>query len=202
MFGEYGQGVAGRARSGLVRFGEEWQGRQGEVRCGMLRCVQARQGVVRFGRLGERRDNMVYQWKTIAGIKADANEAGRQFEQLEKTVGVTPQTVLDANRAEDTPLHNEFEWDDDVAAENYRLHQAGQLIRMLCIKPTTETKDNTPIRAYIRMEDSYENIGVVVSVKEKRELMLDRARNELRAFKAKYNTLKELKPVFDAIEEV
>jgi predicted transcriptional regulator len=159
-------------------------------------------GVAGYGRLGERRDIMVYQWKTIAGIKADANEAGRQFEQLEKTVGVTPQTVLDANRAEDTPLHNEFEWDDDIAAENYRLHQAGQLIRMLCVKPTTETKDSTPIRAYIRMEDSYENIGVVVSVKEKRELMLERAKNELKAFKAKYNTLKELKPVFDAIEEV
>jgi predicted transcriptional regulator len=174
-----------------------WHGRRGEAR-----CVKARSGNVRFGRLGERRDIMVYQWKTIANIKADANEAGRQFEQLERTVGVTPQTVLDANRAEDTPLHNEFEWDDDIAAENYRLHQAGQLIRMLCVKPTTETKDSTPIRAYIRMEDSYENIGVVVSVKEKRELMLERAKNELRAFKAKYNTLKELKPVFDAIEEV
>jgi hypothetical protein len=32
--------------------------------------------------------------------------------------------------------------------------------------------------------------------------MLERAKNELKAFKAKYNTLKELKPVFDAIEEV
>ena len=189
--------MRGTAGCGQVRRGEVWQ-----AWYGMLRSVEVCRGQVWFGRLGERRDDMVYQWKTIAGIKADANEAGRQFEQLEKTVGVTPQTVLDANRAENTPLHNEFEWDDDIAAENYRLHQAGQLIRMLCVKPTTETKDNTPIRAYIRMEDSYENIGVVVSVKEKRELMLERAKNELRAFKAKYNTLKELKPVFDAIEEV
>lgn len=145
---------------------------------------------------------MVYQWKTIAGIKADANEAGRQFEQLEKSVGVTPQTVLDANRAENTPLHDEFEWNDDIAAENYRLHQAGQLIRMLCVKPTTESKDSTPIRAFIRTEENYESLNVVLNAQDKRKYMLDAALKELRAFQAKYKALKELKPIFDICDKI
>lgn len=145
---------------------------------------------------------MVYQWKTIAGIKADANEAGKQFEELEKTVGVNPQTVLDANRAEDAPLHNEFEWDNNTAAENYRLQQAGQLIRMLCIKPTIESKDSTPIRAFIRTEENYESLNVVLNAQDKRKYMLDAALKELRAFQAKYKALKELKPIFDICDKI
>lgn len=60
---------------------------------------------------------MVYEWKEAAQIKADAQKAGEMLENLEKTVGITPKNLVEANRDESAPLHNEFEWNDTKAAE-------------------------------------------------------------------------------------
>lgn len=143
---------------------------------------------------------MVYQWKTAACIKADVQAAGEQFEMLERTVGLTAENVLEANRAEETPLHDEFEWQDDVAAEKYRLHQAGNLIRFICIASETE-QQSIPIRAFLKTEAAqpYKSLNVIMQSADDYAAMLDRARRELAAFKNKYQALTELKPVFDAI---
>lgn len=144
---------------------------------------------------------MVYQWKTAACIKADAQAAGEQFKHLEATVGLTPLTVLEANRADGTPLHNEFEWHDDIAAEKYRLHQAGNLIRFICI---ASEQQPTPIRAFLKTEAAqpYKSLNVIMQSADDYAAMLDRARRELAAFKNKYQALTELKPVFDAISSL
>lgn len=42
---------------------------------------------------------------------------------------LTPEMLLDAARDEDHPLHASFEWDDGVAANKWRLEQAGRMIR-------------------------------------------------------------------------
>ena len=146
---------------------------------------------------------MVYQWKTAACIKADAQAAGEQFEMLERTVGLTAENVLEANRADGTPLHNEFEWQDDVAAEKYRLHQAGNLIRFICIASETEQQP-TPIRAFLKTETAqpYKSLNVIMQSADDYAAMLNRAKNELRAFADKYSTLSELDAVIDAINSV
>lgn len=147
---------------------------------------------------------MVYQWKAIAGIKADPNKAAEQFEQLEHTVGLTPKNLLDANREEGTVLHNEFEWDDTIAAENYRVHQAGQIIRMLCVKPETEIKDPTPIRAYFTTSESksYEHINVILKSPDKYAELKAKAFSELQAFKRKYSMLSELDELMAIIDKL
>lgn len=147
---------------------------------------------------------MVYQWKSVSRIRADANEAGAMFEHLEATVGLTPQNLLEANRAEGTPLHNEFEWDDNVAAEAYRITQARYMIQMLCIKPEENEESNTPIRAFFKTEEKsgYESLSVIMRHEDKCAAMLRRALKELEAFKRKYAVLEELVPVFDAIEAI
>lgn len=45
---------------------------------------------------------MVYEWKEAAQIKADAQKAGEMLENLEKTVGLTPKNLVEANRWEDS----------------------------------------------------------------------------------------------------
>ena len=55
------------------------------------------------------------------------------LENLEKTVGITPKNLVEANRDESAPLHNEFEWNDTKAAEKYRETQAGYIIRNICV---------------------------------------------------------------------
>lgn len=144
---------------------------------------------------------MVYQWKKAAYIKADANVAGQMCEQLERTVGLTAQNLLDANRPEDAPLHSEFEWNDSEAAELYREQQARHIINCLCIKAEEGTEE--PVRAFFRVsKPEYESLSVILSNAEKHSSLLDMAYKELKAFRTKYNTLKQLQPVFDAIEEV
>ena len=83
---------------------------------------------------------MVYEFKPCSYIKASAQVAGEMCEQLSKTGGLTPKRLVDANRAEDAPLHGEFEWNDTVAAEAYREGQAAHI--NLCLSrlssPSTE----------------------------------------------------------------
>lgn len=145
---------------------------------------------------------MVYQWNPASRIKADANKAGQVFEELQRTVGLTAKTLLDASRPEEAPLHNEFEWDDAKAAEAYRETQSAYIIRSLCVAPEGERKD--PVRAVfiVNNESGYEGLNIIMENADKRTALLDVALRELQAFRKKYSTLKELEKVFTAIDHV
>lgn len=151
---------------------------------------------------------MVYQWKSGSHIKANAQQAGEQFERLAQTEdGLTPESVLNANRAEGTPLHDSFEWDDTSAAEKYRLNQARHFIRCICNVVESENPDEAkaePQRAfYITTEVSrYEPIEAIIQNQTKYEKLLNTALSEFLAFKRKYESLKELQPIFEAAESV
>lgn len=147
---------------------------------------------------------MIYQWKSGARIRADANAAGAQFEALEKSVGLSAETVLDANRPEDAPLHDEFEWQDDIAAEEWRKHQARHLINCICITAESEDEPEAPVRAFFKTTESreYENLQTIITHADKRRALLETALRELTAFERKYHTIEALTPVFRAIEEV
>ena len=148
---------------------------------------------------------MVYEWKTASYIKADANVAGKQCEVLEKTVGLTPKNLLDANRDENAPLHNEFEWRDDIAAEKYRENQARHIIACLCVRAeTTSGEQSEPIRAFLKTapESEYQSLNVILQSADSHSAMLAMALKELKAFQKKYKTLAELKPLFDVLEDI
>ena len=149
---------------------------------------------------------MVYSWKPTSRIKADAQKAGEMCEELERTVGLTPQTLLDANRQEGTLLHDEFEWNDEIAAEAYRETQARYIIRNLCVASVSEEKQPTRAFYSIVQEEEigrkYESLDVIVASEDKASKLLQAAQKELLAFKHKYETLAELKAVFDAIDGV
>ena len=147
---------------------------------------------------------MVYKWKTASYIKADANEAGKQFRNLERTVGLTPRTVLEANRKAGAPLHNEFEWDDGIAAENYRLNQARHLLNCICtVSESNDGKEQTTRAFFVTSEtDGYESLDVIIKNEDKFNSMLATALRELSAFERKYSTLSALEPVFQAVKKV
>jgi hypothetical protein len=49
---------------------------------------------------------------------------------LESETGtITPEALVDDARADDSPLHELFEWDNSVAAEKFRLHQARVVLK-------------------------------------------------------------------------
>ena len=148
---------------------------------------------------------MVYEWKTASYIKADANVAGKQCEELERTVGLTAKNLLDANRDENAPLHNEFEWRDDIAAERYRENQARHIIACLCVRAETTTGEQSePVRAFLKTapESEYQSLNVILQSADSHSAMLAMALKELKAFQRKYKALAELKPLFDALEDI
>lgn len=136
----------------------------------------------------------------------DAQVVGEMCEELSNTVGLTPKTLLDANRDEDTPLHDYFEWRDDVAAEKYREEQARYVIRSIIVIPDDikpEVKAYCPVIVDGRPE--FKHVETVIKSVDLTQQMLENAKKELFAFQIKYNALRnyvELSDVFTSIEKL
>ena len=147
-----------------------------------------------------------YAWKTPF-FKTDANIAGAVCKGLEESVGLTAKTLLDASRPEGAPLHDEFEWRDEVAAEKFREQQARVMISNLVIV-TVSGETVEPTRAFFTLTESkkannnYHNVIDVMQSKEGRSVLLGIAMRELKSFRAKYNGLEEFAKVIAAIDEL
>lgn len=146
---------------------------------------------------------MVYTWKDGARVKASAQEAGEIFERLAAEGRLTPAELIRESEPEDAPLHKEFEWNDQKAAQAYREVRARELIRYIAIKP--EAKADIPIRAFFRADDSaknkYEPVNLILADTDKHAYLLKQALMEMTTFIRKYKALKELKPIIDAMED-
>lgn len=143
---------------------------------------------------------MVYQWKAGAQIKADAQTAGAMCMELAAEGRLTAKNLLDANRPQDAPLHNAFEWNDGVAAEAWREQQARHIIN--CLTITHEKVE--PVRAFFkieRTETTYQSIDTILQSKSDTDKLLDMALRELEVFRKKYNSLRQLTGLFYAIDK-
>jgi len=117
-----------------------------------------------------------------------------------------PADVVEFAKDKATALHGQFTWDDGKAAEEYRLWQARMIIRVtVSVMPKVEKE----CRAYVslmndRQRDGggYRSMVSVLSDAERREALLQEALAELNVFRRKYALLKELAPVFAAIDEI
>ena len=147
---------------------------------------------------------MIYEWKSGYSHKVKPEVAGAVFEELEKKEGLTAQTLVDASRPEDAPLHKEFEWEDTIAAEKWREQQARVLIAHLTIR-MEEVEEAPPVRAYVSLQDDtskYEHITTVLRDTKKTDVLFDVAMKELKAFKAKYASLEVFAELFAEIDRL
>lgn len=102
---------------------------------------------------------------------------------------LTPALVVDLARDPDHPLHSRFEWDDSVAAEKWRLEQAGQLLRVTFRPDPKKPVDlrafvvhrgeNTPTSDYIPTEEAFSDPLIAAMVLRAME-------REAKAFAARY----------------
>ena len=146
----------------------------------------------------------VYQWKASSFVAGDAQKAGEVCEMLERRGNLTPKALVDESRDEKAPLHGMFEWDDELAAEKYREHQAGQIIRSIEVVAKSDSK---PVRAFVSLrvggsDRAYMSTEVALSRPDSRESVLKEALFELRAFERKYSRFEELADVIAAIRQV
>lgn len=148
---------------------------------------------------------MVYKYKTNYFNKVPAQIAGEEINRLYEQGKSQPKDIVDASRPENAPLHPVFEWNDSTAAELYRQEQARKLIQNIVTVEVTEDDKPVIVRAFFKIdpeESTYEPTVVIMNSEEKRAQLLEIAKRELKQFKIKYATLKELSTVFKAIDEL
>lgn len=159
-----------------------------------------------------------YDWNTFKGLSVEAQTVGEVLERLESENGtVSKEAFLDASRPVSSPTHSLFEWDDATAAERYRLVQSGRYIRDLRVTLIRHESDVKTMDVQITNSAEYEGRGFmngrenrlsgvsynsamqVLTDKEKRENALRHAKAELRIFRRKYESFKELAGVMNEI---
>ena len=69
-----------------------------------------------------------------AFTKADAEVIGPQLEVLAEDGDVSERNVVDIARSENSPLHRFFDWNNESAADKFRLHQAGTMMRSIRVR--------------------------------------------------------------------
>lgn len=127
---------------------------------------------------------------------------------------LTPAIIVDESRAEDAPLHNRFEWDDTVAAEQYRFLQAARIIRSVRITRAGNDADGDDgpaepegVRAFLpvrgRERDdagswTYEPTRKALADPTSRCILLNEMRRDWRAFQSKYQALSEYAKLIEA----
>src|SRR5262245_40933442 len=91
--------------------------------------------------------------------KSDRSELiKKELEKIRRRGGgrLTPRMVVEAAKAKAHPLHDEFEWDDSVAAQKYREDQARELIRYVTIEVVTESRTFDTV-IYVRDQEAKSN---------------------------------------------
>jgi hypothetical protein len=167
----------------------------------------------------------VFQFRAGCHLRGDAQAVGERLEAIRHSRQLlTPSVVLDDASNPGSPLHAFFEWDDTVAANRYRVDQAGHLIRSIQVTfvdveqapsrqielagvQSDQKSTANPVRAFvsIRSDDgdpSYVSTMQAMSDPAMRTQVLKQAHDELAAVGRKYRELSELSQVFQAIESV
>lgn len=125
---------------------------------------------------------------------------------------LNPSHVVDAARDESHVLHSEFSWDDEDAAERYRIAQAGALIRrvkftVVRIEPEKKEVRMVTTRAFQSRKSArgssggYESVPDIMAQPDKREELLNQVLHELNSYRKRYSDLAALSEVWAAIDE-
>lgn len=116
---------------------------------------------------------------------------------------VTAEQIVDKAKDKNTELHKCFTWDDESAAEKYRIIEARQIVRHLVREELPDVKNDTPpLRIFYKTNngEGYKHIErTIIKREDEYQALLARAMMELRAFKAKYSMLEELREILDLI---
>ena len=151
---------------------------------------------------------MVYEYKGDVKYSVPAQTVGKIFEKIEKREGkVTNVAVLDSARPASSPIHKIFEWDDQRAAEQYRLGQATRLIcSVYAVTEEVETAEPIKVRAFVNVsvkkEGEFVSVARAFTDEDMRAKVLADAMKELNAFRQKYENYTEFARLFNEIEKL
>lgn len=150
---------------------------------------------------------VTYGWRPGSRVSLDAQKAGEALARVEKAHNglLEPEMVVEAARKESSPLHPHFQWDDALAADEFRKDQARDLIRSITIDISRSNLEPKPIRAFVNVEiggqSGYASTTTAMSSPELRKQVIRKAWDELEAWRQRHAELTELGRIFSAIDE-
>ena len=117
-----------------------------------------------------------------------------------------PKDIVEAARAETSPLHSHFLWDDSEAAERYRVTQARELLQRVFVKVSAPNGSQHMAQVFVslttdREKGGYRTMVDVLSDEDLRNQMIRDAMAEMQLFTERYKTLRELASVFSAMKK-
>lgn len=146
-----------------------------------------------------------YSWKHGSYNQVDPQLVGEELETIEEKGELTHLKVLEyAKENKNSALHQCFEWDDTVAGELYRRHQASVIVNSISYIVCEDTPKKEKQKVYVSIvnkdkERVYKNFERVLHNDDEYEQILQRAKNELERIKTDYNKLlkrEDLKELF------
>lgn len=146
-----------------------------------------------------------YEYVFPGLYKAPAQKVGELLEKLEKSgAGLSPETLLAASRPKKALLHGEFEWDDGVAAEKWRLRQAQAIIQSVRVVIQTTDREERE-RGFVSApgrQSAYVALETAMGRGEYEAHLFGQAWRDMESFMAKYRRLEKLAPVIRAIDGI
>lgn len=201
--GKARQGTARQARRGKARCGEAGQGRHGKARqggAGLGEARQARLGPVGHGKVWSGRHNSGGTMKkfklrrgtTIKGVSAQ--EIGEELTTIYTDQGkLTAPIIVDAARPEDAVLHPVFEWDDSVAGERWREHEARNLIKVVEVEETkAETVSISPVFLHVPDQQEYHTTEVVLNEPNKLASAVAQLQRQISGLERTLTTIRDM----------
>jgi hypothetical protein len=137
---------------------------------------------------------MEYAWKKGIRFKADPNKTGELLEIISSRYGiVTPQLVLKEGSDPDSVIHSEFEWNDEKAANLYRIDTARRIIRHLRVVSKGSITDE-PVYVHVTEGDRsyYQKTYVAVENPDIWAKVMIEERIRLQTIKKRLDTLKSI----------
>lgn len=107
--------------------------------------------------MSNRRVREARRWVSRVGLNGvDPETVGTELLRIESRDGkIEPAAVVEDARPKDSPLHPIFEWNNAKAGEQWRVHQARNLIRSVrLVEEDPETKAEAPVEVFIHVPET------------------------------------------------
>ena len=154
----------------------------------------------------------VFQWKRNRRFRVKAQVAGEHLASLSKDGRLTPALVVRDARSKSSPLHNEFDWSVKSAAKKHWLATARRIINSITVAVTVSSSiEPISVQAYVNVpvelpspsapKRVYMSTRLLADDQELQSIALEEAMKSLNAWRRRFAHIKELKSIFDMLDE-